>query len=138
VKLVVDASVVIPCFVPERFSDVAETWLAIPDLLLAPDFLVLECANVLWKKVRLGQIAEGVAHDALADIISGVVIDLRPSTPLTDAAFRLGCALDHPIYDCIYLALAEAETAELVTADRGRRRKGVRVPWIGGPLPGLH
>ena len=142
-KLVVDASVVIPCFVPERFSVVAETWLAVPDLLLAPDFLALECANVLWKKARLGEITESVAHDALADIVSGV-IDLRPSTPLIDAALKLGREVDHPIYDCIYLALAEAEEAELVTADRrfrqraGRRRRGVRTHWIGGPIPRVH
>ena len=142
-KLVVDASIVIPCFVPERFSDVAEAWLEVPDLLLAPDFLVLKCANVLWKKARLGQIAEDVAHDALADIASGV-IELRPSAPLTDAAFKLGRELDHPIYDCIYLALAEAENADLVTADRsfrqraGRRRRGVRTHWIGGRLPRVH
>jgi predicted nucleic acid-binding protein len=39
VKLVVDASVVVPCFVPEQFSDLAAIWLEIPDQLLAPDFL---------------------------------------------------------------------------------------------------
>ena len=100
---------------PERFSDVAATWLEIADQLLAPDFLALECANVLWKKARRGQITESVG-EALADIVSGV-IELRPSTPLS-RRLPLGRELDHPVYDCIYLALAEVEDAELVTADR--------------------
>ena len=31
--------------------------------------------------------------------------------------------LDHPLYDCVYLALAEREEATLVTADQRLRRR---------------
>jgi predicted nucleic acid-binding protein len=140
VRLVVDPSVVIPCFIPERFSDIAPFWLEAAEMILAPDFLALECANVLWKKVRLREISERQAGETLADIISGV-IELRPALPLAPAALRLGGELDQPIYDCIYLALAETEGAELVTADRtlwqriSDRRSGFRVNWIADQLP---
>lgn len=103
-RLVVDASVVIPCFIPERFSDVAPFWLEAAELIIAPDFLALECANVLWKKARLREISELQAGETLADIVSGV-IELRPSLPLTPAALKMGGELDQPIYDCLYLAL---------------------------------
>jgi predicted nucleic acid-binding protein len=56
VRLVVDASVVVPCFVPERFSEAARGWLDAADVLLAPDLLSLECANALWKQTRLGEL----------------------------------------------------------------------------------
>jgi predicted nucleic acid-binding protein len=52
VRLVVDASVVVPCFVPERFSAAARGWIVAADVLLAPELLSLECANALWKKAR--------------------------------------------------------------------------------------
>jgi predicted nucleic acid-binding protein len=38
--------------------------------------------------------------------------------------------LDHPVYDCFYLALAEARDALLVTADRRLLRKLRGTPWV--------
>jgi predicted nucleic acid-binding protein len=143
VRPVVDAGVVIPCFIPERFSDVAPFWLEAADVIVVPDFLALECANVLWKKARLREISEFQAGETLADIVSGV-IELRPSLPLTPAALKLGGELDQPIYDCIYLALAEAEGAEIVTADRTlwrrmvARRPRLQAHWIADKLPRVH
>ena len=103
----------------------------------------MECANVLWKKARLREISELQAGETLADIVSGV-IELRPSLPLTPAALKLGGELDQPIYDCIYLALAETEGAEIVTPDRAlsrrmvARRPGLQAHWIADKLPRVH
>jgi hypothetical protein len=47
VRLVVDGSVVIPCFIPERFSDVVPFWLEAAELIIAPDFLALELGGEL-------------------------------------------------------------------------------------------
>jgi predicted nucleic acid-binding protein len=33
-------------------------------------------------------------------------------------ALALACHLDHPVYDCLYLALARREAAVLLTADQ--------------------
>ena len=62
-RLVVGASVVVPCFVPGRFSAAARSWLDAADLLLAPEFLALECGNALWKKARRSEIT---VSDAMA------------------------------------------------------------------------
>jgi predicted nucleic acid-binding protein len=58
------------------------------------------------------------------------LISLRPLRPLAARAAALARKLDHPVYDCLYLALAEAEGAPLVTADRrflplARRTAGI-------------
>ena len=37
---------------------------------------------------------------------------------VTADAVRLALALDHPVYDCVYLALAHRIGATVVTADR--------------------
>lgn len=35
-------------------------------------------------------------------------IELRPMRGLLEAATRLAVVLDHPAYDCVYIALVEA------------------------------
>ena len=142
-KLVVDASVVIPCFVPERFSAAARAWLDAADTLLAPEFLSLECADALWKKVRRQEISPSDASGALEQVLGGF-IELCSSSALARRAFRLGSDLDHPVYDCAYVALAEAEEAEFLTADRELVRRllasgsSLRAHWIGHTIPRIH
>lgn len=41
----------------------------------------------------------------------------KPSTELVIKAAALAVRIDHPVYDCVYLACAEGWTAPLVTAD---------------------
>jgi predicted nucleic acid-binding protein len=143
VRLVVDASVVVPCFVPERFSTAARAWLDAADTLSAPDFLSLECANALWKKVRRKEITLSDASGALEQVVGGF-IELRSSLALARGALRLGCDLGHPVYDCAYVALAEAEEAEFLTADRELVRlllasgSSLRAHWIGHTIPRVH
>jgi predicted nucleic acid-binding protein len=140
VRLVVDASVVIPCFVPERFSEAARGWVVAADMLLAPELTSLECANALWKKVRLGQLTLHDARSALERIVSGF-IELRPSTALACMALELGAELNHPVDDCVYLALAEAESAAFLTADRKlvdlvlANRPSLRAYWVAQEIP---
>ena len=42
---------------------------------------------------------------------------LVSATALAPRAVAIAVQLDHSVYDCLYLALAEAEQATLVTAD---------------------
>lgn len=35
-----------------------------------------------------------------------------------DAAIALACELKHPVYDCVYLALADVLVTAVVTADQ--------------------
>ena len=54
--LVVDASIVVPCFVPERFGEAAHRWIGSAQRLLAPDLLILEVGNILRMQARRGEI----------------------------------------------------------------------------------
>ena len=113
--LIVDSSVAIKWVLQEADTDRARLLFRRDDLA-APDFLLLECANVLTVKVRKGMISSNDAIDRLR-FIERAVSRLIPMGPHLREAQRLSLALDHSAYDCLYLAVALAESAQVVTAD---------------------
>jgi len=104
------------------------------------ELLSLECANALWKKARVGELTLHDARSALDRIVSGF-IELRSSTALAPIALELGAELNHPVYDCVYMALAEAESAAFLTADRKlvdlmlANRPSLRTYWVAQEIP---
>lgn len=121
IRLVVDSSVAIKWFSSEPDSGEADQVRAGFELV-APDLLIAECVNAFWKKSRRGEMTtedvtmacEGLAR---ADVAYEGAGDLALS------AGAMAVALDHPAYDCFYLALAMEEQAPFVTADASLVRK---------------
>ena len=62
---VLDASVVIKCFVPEVHSAEARRWRTVAATFHAPTFFDVEMANILWKKVRRGELIKPQADAIL-------------------------------------------------------------------------
>ncbi len=115
-SFVVDASVAIKWFVEEVRSDAARAVLDSGEPLIAPDLVVPEVCNAAWKKVRRGEIS----HEHGAAVVRALPISfdrLFGTAELAPRAFSLGHRFDHPLYDCFYIALAEVESAALVTDD---------------------
>jgi len=123
VNLVIDASVAIKWFVKENLHDEARRLLDGQDDLHAPDLLVAELANVAWKKTVRREIDARQARDIALAYLDGVP-RLWSSADLVDRALQIALELGHPIYDCLYIACAEAVSGVLVTAD-GRLRAAV-------------
>jgi predicted nucleic acid-binding protein len=121
---VIDASVAIKWVVDEPGTE--QALLLRRHRLVAPDLLVPECANILWKKVRRGELSEAEAMLA-ARLLQRAEVDLEPMRSLLEPATKLAIALDHPAYDCIYLALAEALSCAMVTADEQLYRKTLAI-----------
>lgn len=130
--LVIDASVAIKWVIEEKGTTQA---LALRrQALVAPDLLVAECANILWKKVCRNELSEQEAVFA-AGLLARADIELVAMRPYLETVVGLAVALDHPAYDCFYIALAEAEGLRLVTADSALVRKASeryagRVLWL--------
>lgn len=120
-EVIIDASVAVKWVAPEAMSEHAVALLDGPRLV-APDLLVAECANILWKKVVRGEMDADTAIVA-AQAMERVDIELVPTRPLFAEALRLAIELDHPAYDCIFLALALARDARFITADERLVRK---------------
>ena len=67
--------------------------------------------------MRRREIAEDEAEAALAALGAAPVVMTAVPVLVADA-LRLALLLEHPIYDCLYLALSLQTRTPLVTADR--------------------
>ncbi len=131
-SLVVDASVALKWFVPEPGHEAAIALLQRNDDLLAPDWLLVEVANALWKQWRRNAINGEQIDEILAMLpLLLVFTDARSLAPRASAIAR---SLDHPVYDCLYLAVAEANSAPLVTDDRTLLTKAAAAGFPAQPL----
>ena len=138
--LVVDASVALQWVAPESTSELAA---GLRDgRLTAPDLLIPECANALWKKVARGEFTAMEARRA-ALALATAPVDLVATPPLSERAVLIATELDHPAYDCFYLALAEALGTVCVSADRSlvrvvATRAAARHSTLLVPLTEIH
>lgn len=117
---VIDASVAIKWVIDEPGSEQALKLRR--HAVAAPDLLISECANIVWKKVRLGELTGPEATMAIRLLVRAD-IELVPARQLASRAVEWAILLDHSAYDCMYLTLAEATTRPFVTADARLLRK---------------
>lgn len=118
---VLDTSVAVKWVVPEPDSLQA---LAFRDdvmngihEIIAPDVFAEEVAHVLTKAERRKIISVGDAATHLFDILQNGPA-LHPFLPLLPRAVEISSATRIAVTDCIFVALAEREGCELVTADQ--------------------
>lgn len=117
--MIVDASVAIKWLVPEEDSDLAQRLVALHELT-APDFISAEIANAIWKKWGRGEI---VGVPPSLTVILDSFDELEPTSALAFRAAEIAIELNHPAYDCLYLALAEKTGEKIVTVDAKLLRK---------------
>ncbi len=113
----VDASVAVKWFIPEVHADVAELLLDENFDLAVPRLFFSEFGNILWKKFTRDELShEDVVNSARG--LRSAMLTPVPDEWLLDAAIELACELKHPVYDCMYLALADVLETAVVTADQ--------------------
>jgi predicted nucleic acid-binding protein len=114
---VIDASVVIKWVITEEGTEAANRLRRTGTAFHAPDLIVPEAGNILWKKVRRDELTE-----AEAELASGILrlakIQIHAMGPQALLALQMAAKLEHPVYDTTYLALARALDLPMVTADR--------------------
>jgi predicted nucleic acid-binding protein len=117
VNLVVDASVAVKWVVEEEDRDRARALLLNEVTIIAPAFLMIEAANVMSIKVSRGQLEPSHAAEGL-EAIRASFAEFVADEQLAAEALQLALKLNHPAYDCTYLACANQKSAEFVTADK--------------------
>ncbi len=115
-KLIVDASIVIKWFVAENLRDEARQLIVQGHDLYAPDLIVIELANIAWKKVLRKEIDANQARAIVAASLGGAPIR-HQATDFVERGTEIALELGHPVYDCIYIACAEKLGSIFVTAD---------------------
>jgi predicted nucleic acid-binding protein len=113
--MVIDASVAFKWIVDEEGSAAAAALIGREDLI-APALLHAEVANALWTRLRRGELRDGPEPSSYLSRLSSLVRTVDETLQI-GRALQLATQLDHPVYDCIYLAIAEAYERKLVTAD---------------------
>jgi predicted nucleic acid-binding protein len=115
-SFVVDTSVAIKWIVDEEDSDKAELLQGAD--MVAPALFRIEASNVLRTLVSKQVLANERAIDLFLFLQTAPVTIIDADELLERRALDLALALEHPIYDCVYLALAERMDRRLITADR--------------------
>jgi predicted nucleic acid-binding protein len=119
-KYVLDSSVAVKFVLPEPDSGKAVRLLdeyskALHELI-APDIFTAEVANALVSAERSARIKKGESASLLYDIMANPPV-FHLSNPLLIRAMEIALDTRQAVYDCIYLALAESDPCELLTAD---------------------
>jgi predicted nucleic acid-binding protein len=84
--------------------------------LLAPDVFLVEAAHALTRAQRQGKVTPAEVNSFMGDLLT-TLPQLRPYPPLLARAIEISLRARHSVYDCLYVALAEREGCELLTAD---------------------
>jgi predicted nucleic acid-binding protein len=121
--IVVDASVIAALYVEEPLSMPARSALLrareAGDDLHAPDLVLIECANALWKRVGRGELDRDSAMSAMSALSSLEDLDCHPLDGyLTPPALSLAIAHSLTAYDAAYAALAVQLGGTVISGDR--------------------
>jgi len=125
VSIVIDASVALKWVFDEPGTDAA---LALRgQQLIAPVLWLAEAANALWRHARLGEITVEQAHARMSELATAPVgsLAMEPHIP---RALELATEIGHPVYDCVYLALALQHGSYVVSDDRRFAAAAARHP----------
>lgn len=119
--VVVDTSVAAKWFFPEHLGSAADKildgLLAGHVSLAAPDLIIYEFANLLWKRVSRDEIKPEQAAAVMADFLR-LPLNLAPADALAEELLRVALESGCTAYDAAFIALAELLDSHVVTADR--------------------
>ncbi|MDP8989333.1 MAG: type II toxin-antitoxin system VapC family toxin [Acidobacteriota bacterium] len=130
-KVVLDANCAIEIALNKPEGDRLKALLDRSEQVLAPDLLIPEFVNALWKYHQFSQLSLSVCDQAM-ELLPVLVETFVPSAEIYREAFALVRAQQsRAAYDMFYLALARRENAVLLTLDatlkKEAKRAGIRV-----------
>jgi predicted nucleic acid-binding protein len=119
-KYVLDSNIAVKWVLEEDLSDKArslrEDYLRGVHELRSPDVFLVEAAHALTRAHRQGRIIPSEVDVFMSDLLTSLP-HFHLYRPLLPRAIELSLAVRIGVYDCLYVALAEREGCELLTAD---------------------
>ena len=101
--------------------------------LLAPRLLLEVTANALVTGIRRGRWT-GAQADTSFMLLRRLPVRVAEQPGDLDRAWELSRRFDeHPVYDMVYVAVAERLGVQLITADAALRTRLVTMPFVVGP-----
>ena len=115
-NFVVDASVAVKWYVPELHEADAERVLRNTSELHAPELILPEFENIVWKKINRRELTETQGR-LIVDAFLKSNVTLHSHRQIAKSAFLGALMSGQTVYGWTYLALAVAMSCKLVTAD---------------------
>lgn len=134
----VDASVVVDWLTTPVDADTPAQRLRVEferteERLVAPRLLLEECLNAFLTRIRRRHWSTAAADSAARSLFE-LPIDIVDNGRDRERAWELARRYDnHPLYDMVYVALAERLGQRLVTADRRLINRLGHLGWVVGP-----
>jgi predicted nucleic acid-binding protein len=125
---VADASVAVRWMIEASGSDRARNFLRTEEYIIAPDLIMAELTNAVWKAIVFEGLSPTIMAEAIA-VAENAFHELVPSVELKNRALSIALELRHSVYDCFYLALAEQRQCAFVTADARLLRRCANTPF---------
>lgn len=135
---VVDASIVVDWVAPHSdprgaASSLLSAWSRAATPVLGPRLLREEVGNALLTGIRRGRWT-GAEADVSFDLLRTLPLRVVDVPSDVDRAWELSRRYDqHPLYDMVYVAVAERLQEQLVTADEQLRRRLRSLGLVVGP-----
>lgn len=119
-RLIVDSGVAVKWIIEEPDSPVADQILQSYQqsqlAFYAPDLILPEVGNIIWKKVIFSGLDVCDAKAAIKKVDS-IHFELINTSTLFDEAFVISVNFKRTFYDSLYLAAAKELECDLITAD---------------------
>ena len=119
-KYVLDSSIAVKWVLPEVGSTIAVRFRDESNYghheLISPEVFSIELAHALTRAERQGRITVGEARIKWADVMT-TPPQFISCSHLVPRAIEIASDARIGVYDCLYVALAEQESCEFVTAD---------------------
>lgn len=119
-KYVLDSCVAVKWGLREADSDKADALrenfrLAVHEFI-TPDVFTVEVCHALTRAERQGRLVVGQARELFLDLLM-TAPQFFTFQPLMLRAIDIASSMRISVYDCLYVALAEREQCEFITAD---------------------
>jgi predicted nucleic acid-binding protein len=123
-EYVIDTSIIMQRFIRETYTEQTRRLferLTQPDKFHVPNFSLVECVNVLWKKVRFEGLPQAEAEILASSLLRYPLTIVQSKTYLA-RALQIGLEHKLVIYDSVHIAIAEKHGYPLITADSGQEK----------------
>ncbi len=116
-RFVVEAPVAVKWFVPEPMYANAVRLFEGPNELLVTDVFFSEFADILRRKISLGEMTREEALKVYS-ALSAVPLTVNPTEPLMETALEIAVSMGRPIKVGLNLSLAVQQDCRLVTVNK--------------------
>lgn len=119
-QYVIDASVLCQLFITQEHTPQIERFFTnVPALyeVFVPEMCLVECTNVFWKHTCFHGLPAVEATQLVQDLVA-LPLQILPSRTLLTEALTIGVQNRLPVYDSLYIALAQGLSKPLISDDK--------------------